>query len=441
MLAAKREALKREVCAAIDSRATEIVEIGDHILRHPETGFREVDTAAFVCKQFTRMGLPYRDMLALTGVKARLPGRSERPTIAVMGELDSLIDSRHPFANPETHAAHACCHYTQVATMLGAGMGLQTVIGSLDGSVVLFAVPAEECIEVDWRRSLRDRGKLEFIVGKAELIRLGEFDDIDVAIMTHTPVRSDGMLATVGDSHNGCVVKYIQFIGRASHAAAYPNKGINAFKAATVALGAIDAQRDTFRDEDRVRIHYLVSKGGEAVSAVPADVRIEMLVRGKTVEAMADASAKVDRCLRAGAHALGAMVEITTISGYMPYHSDPTLDALARENCEAVVGREKVGRGSHITGSTDNGDLSLIMPVVQPRSSGTVGSPHQSDYVVVDPKLAMINPAKSMAMMVIDLLWNGAREARAIMDGAQKLSKAEYLQMRRQFDSFERYGD
>ena len=125
--------------------------ISDHIMRHPEAGYREARTAAFVAGWFGRMGLECREGLALTGVKARLRGRSPGPAVAVLGELDSLIVGEHPFADPATHAAHACGHNAQVASMIGAGMGLQTVMDELDGDVVLFAVPAEEYIEVEWR--------------------------------------------------------------------------------------------------------------------------------------------------------------------------------------------------------------------------------------------------------------------------------------------------
>jgi metal-dependent amidase/aminoacylase/carboxypeptidase family protein len=307
--------------------------------------------------------------------------------------------------------------------------------------VVLFAVPAEECIEVDWRLGLRQQRKVEFIVGKPELIRLGEFDDIDMVTITHTPARADGSLATVGDTHNACVVKQARFVGRAAHAGGAPHLGVNALKAATLALSAIEHQRETFRDEDGIRVHPIITRGGDAVSAIPADVRVEMLVRGKTIEAILDASAKVDRSLRAGAQAMGSTVEITTISGYLPNESDPNLVALAYESCAAIVGRDRMGTPRHVTGSTDVGDLGFIMPTVHPRSGGTQSTPHTSDYVVLDHRLAAVNPAKSMAMMVIDLLWDGAREARRVLaEAGRKLSREEYLALRRRLDAYEVYG-
>ena len=88
---ADKAVLKARVCAEIDRRSREIVAISDHIMRHPEPGYREVRTAEFVAAQLERMGLEYRAGLALTGVKARMCGRIPGPTVAVLGELDSLI--------------------------------------------------------------------------------------------------------------------------------------------------------------------------------------------------------------------------------------------------------------------------------------------------------------------------------------------------------------
>jgi amidohydrolase len=437
---ATTDELKRRVCAEIDRRADEIVAVSDHIMRHPESGYREVRTAEYVARQLDRLGLKYRDRLALTGVKARLPGRRPGPTVAVLGELDSLIVVGHPFADPRTHAAHACGHNAQVASMLGAGMGLQAVMDELDGDVVLFAVPAEEYIEVEWRMGLREQGKVEFLAGKAELIRLGEFDDVDMAIITHTNARPDDGLSSVGDTHNGCVVKFMRFVGKGAHAGGAPHLGINALKAAQIALVAIDGQRETFRDDDTVRVHPIITRGGDAVSAVPADVRLETFVRGKTVEAIADAAAKVDRSLRAGALAMGARVEITTLPGYLPQRMDPNLVALSHKNAADVVGEANMGKPRHSTGSTDIGDLGFVMPAVHPRAGGVQGTIHGADYVVVDHRLAAVNPAKFMATTVVDLLHDGAREARRVKaEAGPKLSRDEYVALVRRFASFEQY--
>ena len=125
----------------------------------------------------------------------------------------------------------------------------------------MFAVPAEEYIEIEHRETLRAQKKLEFLGGKPELVRLGELDDVDLAMICHTTSRSEDGLICLGSTSNGLVAKKIQFIGRGSHAGGAPHLGINALNAASLALMAIHANRETFRDEDTIRVHPIITKG------------------------------------------------------------------------------------------------------------------------------------------------------------------------------------
>jgi len=293
-------------------------------------------------------------------------------------------------------------------------------------------VPAEECIDIEGRLALKREGKIEFILGKAELIRQGAFDDLDMAMIVHTTSNAaDGRFA-VSSSNNGAIIKHIRFLGKASHAGGAPHLGINALRAAMLALAAIDAQRETFRDDDTVRVHPIITQGGRSASVIPADVRMETFVRGKTLEAIADANMKVDRALRAGAIAMGARVQITTIPGYMPLTNDQNLVQLFAANASRLIGGEEVRRIGHRTGSTDVGDMSLIMPVVHPYAGGAQGTGHGADYRIVDYDNAVINAAKAMAMTTIDLLSNGAAEARRVKQSfVPRFSKDGYLRAAR----------
>ena len=180
--------LKTKAVAEIDRRGDELIGISKTILDNPEPGFREFKTARTVAQAFRRFGIPYKDSIGITGLRADLHAATEGPTIAVMGELDSLKVLGHPHADPDTTAAHACGHHCQIGMMLGVAAALQAdgVLENLSGRVALMAVPAEEYIEVEYRDDLRREGKLEFIGGKPEFIRLGALDDVDMAMMTHT---------------------------------------------------------------------------------------------------------------------------------------------------------------------------------------------------------------------------------------------------------------
>src|SRR5206468_3836377 len=183
-----KDELKRRVWEAVDRRREEIIWLGEQIRRHPELGFKEVRTARLVEETFKKLGLAPRSGLALTGVRADVEGRAGAgPTFAVLGELDALVVAGHPEGDPQTGAAHACGHNAQIAGMLGAAMGLldATAFDHLAGRVAFFAVPAEEYGDIEWRVSQARAGKLEFLGGKPELMRLGHFDDVDLAMMIH----------------------------------------------------------------------------------------------------------------------------------------------------------------------------------------------------------------------------------------------------------------
>jgi metal-dependent amidase/aminoacylase/carboxypeptidase family protein len=169
---ASRDELKHAVCETIDRHADAIIDVGETILRSPETGFNETKTAALVARQMTALGLPPRTGLALTGVQGRLRSRRPGPRLALIAELDSLRTSDHPLADPATGAAHSCGHNAQIAGMLGAAIGLTdaAVAEQLCGEILFFAVPAEEFIDVEERLGRVARGEIEFILGKQELV-------------------------------------------------------------------------------------------------------------------------------------------------------------------------------------------------------------------------------------------------------------------------------
>jgi amidohydrolase len=433
-----REEIKQRVAAEIDRRQDEIIAIAEQIWGDPELGFKEFRTARIVSEQFGLLDLPQRTGLAVTGVKAIAQGGSPGPTVAIIGELDSILVADHPSANRETGAAHCCGHNAQIANMIGAGIGLvgAGVLPELSGRVALFAVPAEEYVEIEYRSELRRQGKIEFLGGKSELVRLGEFDDIDMAMMVHT-ASQDYMEGVFGssESSNGFVGKSARYIGRAAHAAGAPERGINALYAATVAIDAINAQRETYRDEDAVRVHPIISRGGDLVNVIPNDVRLETYVRGKTVEAIDSASVKVDRALKAGALALGAQVEITTLPGYLPLFNDPRMLELFRQNFARDYQPAQWTERGHGAGSTDMGDIAHLMPAIHPYAVGSRGQGHGNDWQIADPYIAYVLPAKLMAHTARDLLADGARDAHALLDGYRpRMTKDEYLTfMRRAF--------
>jgi amidohydrolase len=429
-----KEEVKRQICAAIDRRGDQIITIGETIRHHPELGFKEIKTARLVEQTLKELGLSPQTGLALTGVRATMNGAKQGPTLALLGELDGLVVSDHPLADPETGAAHACGHNAQIAGLMGAVIGLldSKAFQHVAGRIVAFAVPAEEYGDVAWRVQRAREGKLEFLGGKPELLRLGHFDDVDMAMMIHTSSRPEDKLAGVAVSNNGCVVKTIRYIGKASHAGGAPHMGINALYAANVALTAINALRETFKEEDTIRIHPIITQGGVQVNVIPADVRLETYVRGKTVEAILDANSKVDRALQAGALALAAQVEIETLPGYLPLFNNLEMGEIFKANAVGLLGEANYTMIGHRTGSTDMGDISHVMPTLHPYMGGASGMGHGADFQITDPQLAYLGPAKALAMTAVDLLWGDAEAARGILSRTKpRMTRAEYLTFQR----------
>ncbi|MBQ8091861.1 MAG: amidohydrolase, partial [Pyramidobacter sp.] len=340
-----KEELKKLACEIIDSRHDDIHALGDSIFAEPETGWKEFKTAEKIKKVFEGLGFPTKDKQCITGVIADVKGKEKKLKISVMGELDALGVPDSPNADPETGAAHMCGHHCMIAALSGVAYALadRRIMDELSGDVALMVVPAEEFIEMAYRGQLRREGKIKMFGGKQEFIYRGLMDDIDMMVMQHntstegaqeTPIK-----ANVGGTSNGFVSKEVFYKGKAAHAGGSPFNGINALNAAKIGLFAIDAQRETFKDEDHIRVHPIITKGGDTVNVVPADVRIETYVRGASIESILDASAKVNRALKAGGDAVGAETRIDEVPGYLPMRNDEGLQELMYANLVSLLGK------------------------------------------------------------------------------------------------------
>ncbi len=421
--------LKQKVIEAVDSSRETILALGKDIFDHPELGYREERTTARAAEYLESLGLDVERNIAVTGCRSMLEGGSEGPTVALLGELDAIVVPDHPLADDQGRV-HACGHNIQLAGLLGAVTGLVTsgILPRLGGRISVMGTPAEEFIELAYRESLRKEGKISYFGGKQELIARGYFDDVDMSLMFHA-LDLQGKKALVGPESNGFIGKSVRFTGRAAHAGSAPEEGINALNAASLAMMNIHAQRETFRDRDRVRVHPIVTKGGDIVNVVPHDVRMESYVRARTIEGMKDANLKVSRAIEAGALAVGADVEISDIPGYMPILRYRELDARYTENMKLLgCHDDEIVDGGDFTGSFDFGDVSQLMPTLHPMTGGISGALHSIDYCISDPEAAYLLPAKAMAMTVIDLLADDAAGARALMkDFRAPMTKKEYL--------------
>lgn len=427
--------LEQKILTIIDEHAEELKEIASKIYYNAERGFAEHETAKAAAEFLRKYGMEPREGLALTGVKANI-NESEGPSVALIGELDGIGCPAHPDAVKATGISHACGHEAQLIAIMGAALALHDpeVQEALGGKAVFFAVPAEENLSADIKEELAKEGII-FNGGKSELIRRGEFDDIDISITSHVHMvggtHSDLLLGNVAST--GFVSKSVHMKGKAAHAAAAPHDGVNALNAATLGFSAMAMIRETFQEKDAIRVHGQIRDDGFPCQTIPDHVHVDLMVRAKTLDAINKTSAKVDHAYEGAAHAIGADCEIITSQGYLPViqrKADPALIDAANVLKEQVPGMtvETITDEMINFASTDAGDLTHLMPVLNFTFGGAEGALHSKDYRITDEDKLHIMPAKMMAITAYRLLKDGAAEAKKTMDEFEPvMTKDEYI--------------
>lgn len=411
----------------------------DYIWKHPETGYREWNTSAYMAEQFEKLGYTLVKAGNIPGFYADLDTGKPGPKIAILGELDSLIVGNHPDADPETSAVHACGHNAQCATLIGVAAALKEP-GALDGmcgSIRFMAVPAEELIELAYREGLRKEGIIHYFGGKVEFIYRGYFDGVDMAMMIHSGKLEEGKVLSISKGSNGCITKNITYKGVSAHAGGAPEKGRNALYAATCGLNAANALRETFVDSEHIRFHPIITQAGMAVNAIPETAKIESYVRGASFDSIYKYNKKVNLALAGAAASMGCNVELDDHPGYFPLNNDETMAAVMTEAAEAIAGPGSVeNNGRWGTGCTDMGDVSAIMPALHPHASGVIGTGHGMDYYIKDKRLACILPAQCLVVTADLLLKDDAALAKKVIAESkpQFKTKEEYLAAIDQFN-------
>lgn len=417
MISTERANQLKEIVA---SQREVMFSAADYIWKHPETGYREWKTHAYLAEEFKKLGYELVEAGNIPGFYTDIDTGKPGPKLLIMGELDSLIVSTHPDCDPETGYVHACGHHCQVSALLGIAAALKQpgAMDSMSGSIRLMAVPAEELIEIGFREELRKQGVIKYFGGKVEFMHRGYMDGCDIALLVHTGGGDHPSIALTPGS-NGCVTKNINFVGVSAHAGGSPHLGVNALYAASQAMNAANALRETFQEKDTIRFHPIITKGGGAVNAIPNDVRMESYVRGASLEAIKEANTKINRALAASAAAMGANVVLKDRPGYTPLENEEQLYDLTCEIVKQCFDEDALVKRGRSTGCTDMGDVSAVMPTVQPYASGACGVGHGSDYRIADPESALVMSAQYQVLMAEALLSNNAELGKKIIQNAK----------------------
>ena len=394
----------------------------------PETGYKEVKTSKFVEEQMRNLGCDLVMAGNIPGFYTVIDTGRVGPEILILAELDSIICSTHPDCNKETGAVHACGHNAQCAALLGVAAALKepNILDGLSGKIRLCFVPAEEVLEIEYRLQLRNKGIIKYLGGKSEFLHRGFFDGVDLAFMVHTAPKFSVLKGYVG-----ALSKNVIYKGKSSHAGGSPQDGINALYAANLGLNAINSIRETFVEKDIMRVHPIITHGGDMVNAIPHEVKLESYVRGNTFDAIVKENKKVNRALIGSALSLGANVEIIDMPAFAPLFNDMGMSNLAKDAALLSIPEQQFDFEIDCmdSGSTDMGDLSCIMPVVHAECGGHTGACHGADYCISDPEVACVKSAKWQLAMVKLLLENNAERAKEIIKNFTPLfkTKEEFL--------------
>ena len=409
--------MEQRIAGLIDDRRDEIIGFAKDIEAHPEPGFQEERTAAHVAAFLRSLGLSAHGQLARTGVRADWMEQNG-PNVTIVGEMDAIGCAAHPLADPVSHTAHACGHHAQIGAMIGAAIALadKEVQASLSGSVSFFAVPAEEYVDADRRKTFREQGIGFPASGKSELIRLGCFDQSDIILTTHVhmiPVEEDFLLGN--PACNGFAAEKVTVLGKAAHAAIDPWDGVNALSITNSALQMMALMRETFREEDHIRLHNVVHRAGDVINSVPAKALVETKVRASSLQRIQETMAMMNRAYDGAAYAFGGKVEREPLQGYMPIRYRAADKALTEAADALGLSYRLASPYDFNNACTDVGDLSHLFPVVNFTFGGFEGKLHGADFRITDPEKAYILPAKLLALTTYRLLSSGATEAREIL--------------------------
>jgi amidohydrolase len=368
--------LKVEINRRVDEQRQALVDLSLNIHDNPESGFKEEKASGWLADFLAESGFHIEKGIAGLPTAFKAAYGNSKPKLALLAEYDAL---------PEI--GHACGHNIIAASAVGAAIASKLIVDNYGGTIIVFGTPAEELFG-----------------GKVPMLQAGVFDGIDVAMIVHP-----GVLDTATCEALACIGLDIQFFGKAAHAAAYPEQGINALEAMILAFNAVNSLRQHIKD--RARIHGIITRGGEAANVVPAYSAASFFVRAQDSTYLNELKQKVLKCFEGAALATGARLEYKWHDVvYAPMKNNLVLAHLFARNLESL-GRKVASLEPYFGfGSTDMGNVSQVIPAIHP--SVAIVSPdvqlHSEDFVVAAASESghkgLLDAAKALAMTVADLL-------------------------------------
>ena len=373
--------LKSRVVAEIDARRDELIRISDTIHANPELAFHEFEAVALLTSVLEQEGFAVQRGVAgleTAFVASYTSPKGDKPVVALLAEYDALAE-----------LGHACGHNIIGTASLGAALAVQSVLDEVAGTIQVVGTPAEE-------------GG----AGKVIMAEAGVFQGVDAAMMVHPSTRTITRRNSLA-----CYDLKMEFFGQAAHAAASPDKGINALDACVLTYNNISALRQQLADD--VRIHGIITHGGSAPNIIPDYTAAEFLVRAVEKDVALAVLARVEDCARAGALAAGADVTLTRGDQYYANMVPSIVLADLFDANLTALGREvQLPEPNERMGSTDMGNVSHVVPALHPyvaiAPEEVAGHSPQFRAAAISPKghAGLLDAAEALAMTAIDIFSN-----------------------------------
>ncbi|MBP2077013.1 M20/M25/M40 family metallo-hydrolase [Oceanobacillus polygoni] len=368
----------------------EIRKIAEQIYYHPELGYKEHQTKQTIIEFLKKVNPTIQiDEFSTTGFRVTLGSEKKDLHLAFIAELDAVYAPTHMCADKQTGAAHNCGHYTQVAIALSVYQYLQKTKAyqNFDYQITFVFVPAEEYLDLAYREELIKEKTISHYGGKPEAMKLGVFDDIDLAICVHAMGGEFEKRSTeINSDLAGFLYKKYTFKGKATHAGFDPFTSKNAYNMSTLFNVAVGLSRQQLKDSEQVRLNPIVMESDMSTNVIPNHITVGTDLRAKTVGYMKEVAMKLDDAAKGSAYALQGEVEGTTQMGYLPFVQDRYLSEFVLEAFEENQEIEAIKNNNFISAAGDIGDLSYMMPCIQIGYSGFTGTIHGDDFIDIDPE-------------------------------------------------------
>jgi amidohydrolase len=367
---------KERVKAEVDRLAPELLDASRFLHANPELAYEEFKAAERLTAILERHGFAVARGVA--GLPTAFTGQagSGSHRITFLAEYDALPG-----------LGHACGHNIIGTASLGAALAVKAVLAPGAGEVLLVGCPAEE------------KGG-----GKIPLVEAGVFAGTGAAMLVHPSNRTEMVKLALGMRE-----MVVEYFGKATHAAASPDQGINALDAVVLAYTGIAALRQQVRSD--ARIHGVITHGGQAPNIIPDYAAARFYVRALDLAYLEELVPRVVRCFEAAAQATGCRVTVAFAGPtYQPYKPVYTLASLFQRNLESLGEGVDQGPVDRELGSTDVGNVSQVVPTIQPmlQISPREVTCHMTGFaeaaVSERGERALLLAAKAMAMTAVDLL-------------------------------------